>query len=295
MGLDSELVRLLLEAKRAGVSYRRCLTLGRQHFFPGNTETRALFCEFGIDANRFPKVFSEERPRYSEPFWEALGAERLESLDASGFEGATVVHDLNQPIPPSLVEAYDAVCDAGTLEHVFHFPVAMRTCMEMVAVGGHLLLFTTANNYFGHGFYQFSPELFYRVLSPVNGYRVERMVAVEYGPFRKHYEVADPEAIRRRVNLINSFPVLLFVQAKRVARSLIFERVPQQSDYVAMWTDALAQAAHGPGRSGAVLERAKHFLVERWPKVARFLEAYRFSSWNRGFSFRDRGAFRRVR
>lgn len=234
MGLDSELVRLLLEAKRAGVSYRRCLTLGRQHYFVGNTETRTLFREFGIDARRFPKVFSEERPRYSEPFWEALGAERLESLDASGFEGATVVHDLNQPAPANLVEAFDAMCDAGTLEHVFQFTTAIRNCMEMVAVGGHLLLFTTANNYFGHGFYQFSPELFYRVLSPANGFQVERMVAVEYGPFRKHYEVADPEAIRRRVNLINSFPVLLFVQARRKERTPIFAQTPQQSDYVAM-------------------------------------------------------------
>ena len=51
--------------------------------------------------------------------------------------------------------------------------------MKMVKTGGHLMLFTPANNYFGHGFYQFSPELFYRVLSKENGFEVRRMVVLE--------------------------------------------------------------------------------------------------------------------
>lgn len=293
MGLDSELVRLLLDARRRGVSFRDTLTLGRQHYFVGNTETRGMFVEFGIDPAAHPEVFSAQAPRYSEPFWKAMGCRHLDSLDASGFEGATVVHDLNQPVPPALVGRYDAVCDAGTLEHVFDFPGAIRNCMSMVRVGGHLLLFTTANNYFGHGFYQFSPELFFRVLNASNGFQTERVVAVEYGPRRRHFEVSDPESIRRRANLINSFPVLLFVQARRVEEKPLLRTIPQQSDYVAMWGDAPVPAS--AGGSGGAVEVVKRFLVERLPRVARFLEAYKYSSWNRGFSFRDRGAFRRVR
>jgi hypothetical protein len=119
MGLDVDLVRLLLEARQGGASFRSCLTLGRQHYFPGDTETRALLSQFGLDPRHSPKLFTGERPRYSEPFWEAIGVERLETMDASGFEGATLVHDLNRPVPPHLVEQFDAVCDAGTLERIF--------------------------------------------------------------------------------------------------------------------------------------------------------------------------------
>jgi hypothetical protein len=32
---------------------------------------------------------------------------------------------------------------------------------------------------FGHGFYQFSPELFYSVLAPHNGFRIIKMAIVE--------------------------------------------------------------------------------------------------------------------
>jgi 2-polyprenyl-3-methyl-5-hydroxy-6-metoxy-1,4-benzoquinol methylase len=57
------------------------------------------------------------------------------------------------------------VFDGGTLEHIFDYPTAIKNCMKMVKPGGHLLLTTPANNWFGHGFYQFSPELFYSFVS----------------------------------------------------------------------------------------------------------------------------------
>ena len=295
MGLDTELVRLLLEARRSGVCFRESVTLGRQHYFVGNNETRRFLDRFGIDPDKHPTLFSNEPPRYSEPFWESLGVEKLETLDASDFEGATIVHDLNLPVPAQLVERFDVVCDAGTVEHVFNFPMAIKNCMQMVRPGGHLLLFTTANNYFGHGFYQFSPELFFRVLSKANGYQVERMVAVEYGPFRRRYEVTDPEAIRKRVNLINRFPVLLFVQARRTEKVPLLGSTPQQSDYVAMWSEAdgAPGAPGGKPNSRSAMAGTKRFLVERLPRVARFLEAFLYSSWNRDFSFRNGDAFRR--
>jgi len=76
------------------------------------------------------------------------------------------------------------VIDGGTLEHVFNFPVAIKNAMQMVRAGGRLSLSPPANNYFGHGFYQFSPELFYRVLSAEKRVPLERMIAlVDDGDF----------------------------------------------------------------------------------------------------------------
>jgi 2-polyprenyl-3-methyl-5-hydroxy-6-metoxy-1,4-benzoquinol methylase len=76
----------------------------------------------------------------------------VSSIDASDYENATYVHDLNVPIPDHLKGQFDLVDDGGTLEHVFNFPVALRNCMEMVKVGGHLLLNVPTNNFVGHGF-----------------------------------------------------------------------------------------------------------------------------------------------
>ena len=62
---------------------------------------------------------------------------------------------LNQPLSADLEEAFTAVVDCGSLEHVFDFPAAVRNCMRMVAVDGHSLSVTPADNWAGHGFYQF--------------------------------------------------------------------------------------------------------------------------------------------
>lgn len=100
-----------------------------------------------------------------EPLARALGAGNVSSCDFSGYEKATLIHDLNVPIGPEWHERFDMVIDGGTLEHVFNFPVAIANCMNLVKTGGHLLLFSPSNNMCGHGFYQFSPELFFRVLA----------------------------------------------------------------------------------------------------------------------------------
>ncbi|HTE59068.1 MAG TPA: hypothetical protein VK631_01880, partial [Solirubrobacteraceae bacterium] len=115
---------------------------------------------------------------FAEPVLHAMGAQRVDSLDISPFEGATVIHDLNQPLgePP---RRFTAVIDGGSLEHVFNFPVAIRTCMELVEPGGSLVVMVPANNEIGHGFYQFSPELFYRVAQ--HGFDVLQMLLVERG------------------------------------------------------------------------------------------------------------------
>ena len=45
--------------------------------------------------------------------------------------------------------------------------------MQMVRVGGHFMQLTVANNFMGHGFWQLSPELIYRIFTEDNGYRIE--------------------------------------------------------------------------------------------------------------------------
>lgn len=289
MGLDTESTRFLLGCRRRGTDFSPCLVLGRQHYFPGATETRALFQEFGLDPEPVLSRLGQPPARYADPVFQALGATRLETMDASAYEGASLVHDLNQEGRADWREGFSVVCDAGTLEHVFNFPVAIRNAMSMVRLGGDLILHTTANNYFGHGFYQFSPELLFRVLSAENGFQVTRMVAVEYRGAPRWFEVTDPEAIQTRVNLVNAHPVLLFVCARRVARVEILARPPQQSDYVALWDSSARQRPPAASRRWAV------WLLETAPRLARRLENYLAVRGNRSLTFANRRAYRRLR
>ena len=178
MGVTAQFAKFLIEARNQGVSYQKTLTLGRQTLYVEPAELEQLLREQG----RWPKELSEEEFRrrlasstFAEEFMGILGASQADSLDISDFEGATMLHDLDVEIPKRWYESFDCVVDGGLLEHVFNFPTAIRSCMEMTKRGGHLILGTTANNFFGHGFYQFSPELFFRIFSAENGFEVVRM------------------------------------------------------------------------------------------------------------------------
>lgn len=263
MGIETHDVEFLVEARRLGVDFARTLTIGRQEVKVADADLARLLGPGPVPSSRF-----------AEPLFERLGATTVDSLDASPYEGATIVHDLNEPVDPSLHGRYTAVYDGGSLEHVFNFPVAIRSGMEMVAPGGHLLLQSPANNQCGHGFYQFSPELLYRVLSADNGFEVERMEAVELYRNRR-YEVADPAAVGGRVELTNARPVLLLVQARRTAVVPVLRRPPQQSDYTAAWGGAPPgrpasghTAPAGGGRAGP-LRPLVGALSRRHPAWAR--------------------------
>jgi SAM-dependent methyltransferase len=238
MGINRDTAAFLCEARAAGASFERVLTLGRQNLNVDRDALRELAARHDV-ANADGAAGT-----YCEPFFTRfLGAERIDAVDNSGYEGAALTHDLNKPIPDTWDERYDAVVDGGTLEHVFNFPLALANCMRMVRTGGRLYIFTPANNQLGHGFYQFSPELFYRTLAPAHGFEIEKMLAVEFryastecGSTGAAYAVADPAKVGSRITLVNSRPVTLMIQARKTAHLRDpFATVPQQSDYTQIW------------------------------------------------------------
>ena len=267
MGLDINAVRFLIDARQRGADFGEVLTLGRQDL---NVYPAKMIKV--LEAHGFPVAAfkSGDKALYAEPCFLSLGAKKVSSMDFSDFEGATFVHDLNKPVGAELKERFDLVYDGGTLEHVFNFPVALQNCMEMVKPGGHLFIHTGANGYCGHGFYQFSPELFYRALAPENGFEVSRMVLHRVGPYGGWYEVADPNAVRARVELVSLAPVQLLVQAKRVRVTPLFATAPQQSDYTPRWQPAK------PGDPPPVsYEPPRPALAKSLPGVARLLNVFK--------------------
>jgi hypothetical protein len=294
MGLDINAVQFLIAARRRGIEFGEVLMLGRQDLNVFPAKLREL-----LERNQLPStLFQADAPdtKFAEPVFKSLGAALVQSLDFSAYEGASLVHDLNKPIGPELRERFDTVYDGGTLEHVFQFPIALKNAMEMVRVGGHLFIHTVTNNYCGHGFYQFSPELFFRALSEANGYEVVHMVLHAMGPYGRWYEVSDPRQIRDRVELITMVPVQLLIQSKRIRRTAIFETAPQQGDFVARWDDNAASIPpNAPVASAPRFGAPRPKLAKALPGLARLLNAVKIGSGLlRNHSVRNRRNFRPV-
>jgi hypothetical protein len=236
VGLDVNGTRFLLYAKTQGVCFAKTAMIGRQQLNLDAKSLRNNLTDFGyfLKEDEVRRLL-RERNGYAEPFLEMLGATAISSFDASDYENATNIHDLNLPIDESLKNRFTVVLDGGTLEHIFNFPVAIKSCMEMVEVGGHFLGMTPANNFCGHGLYQFSPELFFRIFSAKNAFKLVRMVLYEESPRAKWFDVTDPEAVKQRMTLVNTRPTYLLIIAEKVESAPIFATKPQQSDYAALW------------------------------------------------------------
>lgn len=213
-----------------GVDFGSVITLGRQRLNVTKRNLQNNLSQFNY-YNASAADLKAESNGYCEPFLRLLGASVIDSVDVSDYEKATYIHDMNKPLPASLKDRYDTVIDSGSLEHVFNFPVAIKNCMEMVKVGGRFIGLTPANNFFGHGFYQFSPELYFRVFSKKNGFAIRKMIFFIDDAKTSFYEVSDPLAVKERVILTNTQPSFLFVWADKISNEDIFSETPQQSDY----------------------------------------------------------------
>lgn len=244
MGIGYCDATMLWNARQRGVSFDRLLTVGHQSLYLHRREV-AFF------RREYQKAFGSSVTPLDEYQWEEyadtflrdfLGASSITVLDASPYEGADKIHDMNTPIPEAWRDRYDAVIDSGSLEHIFNVPVALKNLADLLKVDGTVFLTTPANNLMGHGFYQFSPELMFRVFSGPNGFDLRQIVifearypSVELTKNHTLYEVVDPEQVRARVGLISKRPAMMMVEATKVCNTQMFATAPLQSDYVAMW------------------------------------------------------------
>jgi SAM-dependent methyltransferase len=293
MGITLNNAALLLQAKQAGAKFDRILTIGRLRLYISPKALQRLANQHGVEFDR--RLWSEGD--YAETFFKVfLGSSEVDSLDYNQYEGCRILHDMNEPVAIDFHERYDAVIDGGSLEHVFNFPVAIANCMNMVKPLGRLFVFTMCNNHAGHGFYQFSPELFFRLLDLTRGFEVCDLI-LEKHPFpsnelthnRHCYSVTDPARLGCRVGLVSSSPVVMMVHARRLATKPIYVTYPIQSDYALAYTHTEVEPDRNDhrGLSGCLLETLKK-IVRALPRGLRnhalgFYELRQYSFSNRRF------------
>lgn len=246
MGITYHDAVMYMRAKRRGASFERTVTLGHQTLYLHRSEVKALQKQHQeATGSRSSSLASYQWGNYADSFLrECLGVDSLTVIDASDYEGAETVHDMNLPIPDELKNQFDAVIDCGSLEHIFNVPTVLQNLADLLTVGGTIFVTTPANNLMGHGFYQFSPELMFRVFSGENGFDLHNVTLVE-GCFpsmelsrnRRLFRVANPEHVRCRVGLQSKRPAMMMVEAVKCADNRMFAKPPLQSDYVAAWAD----------------------------------------------------------
>lgn len=270
MGLDYHGVRLIAFIKTLNPQIYSIGMLGRQSLLADAAEIGNVFQEFEIPYTISDlKKIANNGSGYCELLLQYFGFKKIESFDFSTFENPTHVHDFNKTIPPDFEKRYDLVVDGGSLEHIFNFPIALRNSMRMVAPNGIFAAITPCNNHCGHGFYQFSPELYFSLMRSINGYKLIDIFCHEISQDKNWYRVVDPLVINNRVHVTTRKPTMMLVIARRLEQGELPEFQIQQSDYERLWVGKSLDGFHMKNQQRKLKTRLRELLVKSIPSYWR--------------------------
>ncbi len=271
MGIARPAIALLLEEAAVRPFSGKIVTLGRQTIGASADEIKAEFQRFKVA----PLGALTATPDDNELF-QMMGFVGVESLDYSDFENATHIVDLNHDgLPAQLIGQFDVVLDGGTLEHVFHLPNALKNALSLLKEGGRAIFISPSTNYVDHGFYMFSPTLFWDYLL-VNGFSIETSYFIRCSlNTRKRWRAYayERDSYRRfSIGSLDSRPYINFVVATK-REGATTEKIPQQTFYLDNWAAKTGLSAQ---RKYVRLERilgripgALELAVRMWPMIAR--------------------------
>jgi SAM-dependent methyltransferase len=245
MGIDLAQFKLLAAMAARYQPKGRTLMLGRQalRMKPG---TRAPInrllkgAKLGLNWHDI-----DQADGFSETMWEKFGFGRMETMDLSDYEGATILHDLNHPVPPALHGQFDFIFDGGTIEHVFNVPMALANVFHMLKPGGRFVSANGMNGWVGHGLYQFNPDLVWNFWKRACGCIVHDCRGVARDEDAEDVVFSDVEETGRRLRLRGKLPatrVYLYYEIEKPEGAALSGAV-LQSDYRARWSEAVSGKA----------------------------------------------------
>lgn len=176
---------------------------------------------------------------HSEFIWKYFKCNKIESVDFSDYEKPTFTHDMNVKIDNKYHNTFDVIYDGWSTEHVFNVPIAFSNYMSMLKKWGTYIWVLPWNNLCNHGFYQFSPDFFYRLFSLENWFKTKVFVKIK----NKWYLIKDLKDFPYPVHFNLSFwkkEANLFIVAKKINNNKkIF--TPYQTIYSShLWEDKVS-------------------------------------------------------
>ena len=222
MGLDLCGLDIIKMATKYCKNISTVLTLGRQGVY--------------ISQESFNTKSAHGYSEYSEEFFKHLGATVVDSIDYSDFEGCTIVHDMNKPVHVS--KKYNFIFDGGCIEHIFNIPQVFDNIIQLLEIGGIFCSATVNNNFSGHGFYQFSPEVFIQIFQKEYGMELLELYLAEVDSEPSTWvNVKTSEYYRQNFTFNSIKPVYILTIAQKIfdSTTTLLNKSPQQNSYKIDW------------------------------------------------------------
>jgi len=221
MALTFHTFKFLEKLKNENIFFGKTLSLGRLNNLISKDEFKTL---------KIPQSYE----KYADNIlFKNFNFESLISLDYSKFENADIICDLNEPIE-KINKQFDTILDFGTSEHIFDISQCLKNISNLCKINGHIIHCLPANNNCGHGFWQFSPELFFNMYNKKNGFENTEIFLVNLFDKKNWYKV-NKQKLGERLELNSSVPLYMLVKTKKTQKNY-FKNI-NQSDYEYQWSD----------------------------------------------------------
>lgn len=271
MGISRAAVHYLITEAKKKPFTGRVLTLGVQQMTISEKELRALASRYDyplteLEEGSVPKF--DRHQHLTDLFvLKSLGFTDVIRTDVSDFQGAELVFDMNAAeIPDGYAESFDVIIDSGTIEHVFHIPNTLKNIFSFLKTGGRVIHMTPSSNHVDHGFYMFSPTLFWDYYL-ANQFEIDSMKFFEYNRWGNTQEwiAADYEPGCLRFISGGGLPrgVYGIIMAATKTESSTSGVVPQQHRYAKTWSRKKAKRSSKSMWHYRARKRAEQF----WKRV----------------------------
>jgi len=266
MGLTFHEYKFLEEVSKKK-NFGNVLTLGKQEIILTNEDRKRL--------NLVEKDYVDDE-YIDKLLVDKFKANSVRSIDNSSFEGADIIHDMNKPIK-NLNEKFDTIIDFGTSEHIFNVVENLSNISKFCKNNGIILHSLPANNNCGHGFWQFSPELFFSLYSENNGFS-ETEIFIFNTHNKYEWWKVEKQKLGERLEISSDVP--LYILVKTIKKSEIQNKSVQQSDYIERWNENSKNHQHVKKKKLSILwknikDKYKKFFIKIIlpKKLAQTLEA----------------------
>lgn len=260
------------------------LTLGQQSVHTTIENATRIISSYGIyntlsrDFDTKPKIDSWigtplENNTNAQAVFTLLGANKVYVCDYSDYENPDFTFDLNYPVEEEYKEKFDVIFDSGTLEHIFDVPTALNNINYMLKKGGRMIIISPSSNFIDHGFYSFSPTLFFDYFESL-AYKNMKAYLRETNPFDTDFKGKSYEYTKVGDQLILfsflSIELYFFATKGSSEVDLSNTKKPIQSLYSATYNESNISAVIVNSQTKKILKNVSKFVPNYILMFARY-------------------------
>lgn len=149
---------LILGRQTIAMTYEQLIELLKQEKFPIADQ---VLKEVKMKYDSQTRIGKNTNYISDEVFFNLLGIKEFNVMDVSKYEGADIIHNLNEPIPAALENQFDFIIDGGTFDHLLDLRVAFENVVKLLKVGGRIFQWNAASNFTGAAYISLGPDFFY--------------------------------------------------------------------------------------------------------------------------------------